>query len=82
MVYVVLFGGKCVCLFLMYVIGRMLGVDFIKIDVLVGVMEFIYVYLLVYDDLFVMDDDMLRCGKLICYIVFDEVIVILVGDVL
>lgn len=37
-------------------------------------------YLLIYDDLLVMDDDDLCCGKLINYKVFGEVIVILVGD--
>lgn len=47
----------------------------------VVVVEVIYVYLLIYDDLLCMDDDDLCYGKLIVYCVFDEVIVVLVGDV-
>lgn len=49
---------------------------------MVSVLEMVYFYFLVYDDLLVMDNDDLCRGKFICYIVFDEVIVILVGDVL
>lgn len=46
----------------------------------VCVFEMIYIYLLVYDDLFCMDDDDLRRGKFINYKVFGEVMVVLVGD--
>lgn len=82
MCYVVFGGGKWMCLLLVYVSGWIFGVDEYVLDVLVVVVELIYVYLLVYDDLLVMDDDVLCCGCFIMYIVFDEVIVILVGDVL
>lgn len=48
---------------------------------IVFVIEFIYIYFFIYDDLLVMDNDVLCRGKLINYVVFGEVIVILVGDV-
>lgn len=68
--------------FLVYVIGYMFGVSINMLDVFVVVVECIYVYLLIYDDLLVMDDDDLCCGLLICYVKFGEVNVIFVGDVL
>lgn len=82
MYYGVLLGGKCLCFFFVYVIGEMFGVCCIMLDVFVVVVECIYVYFLMYDDLLVMDDDDLCCGLLICYIKFGEVNVIFVGDVL
>lgn len=49
---------------------------------IVMVLEMIYMYSLIYDDLLVMDNDDYCCGKYINYKVFGDVIVILVGDVL
>lgn len=40
----------------------------------------VYMYFLIYDDLFVMDNDDFWRGKFINYKVFGEVLVILVGD--
>lgn len=60
----------------------MFGVSINTLDVFVVVVECIYVYLLIYDDLSVMDDDDLRRGLLICYVKFGEVNAIFVGDVL
>lgn len=71
--YGVLNGGKCLCFYFVYVMGCMMGVDKVDFDIFVVVIECIYSYLLVYDDLLVMDDDDLRCGCFICYIVYGEV---------
>lgn len=60
----------------------MFGVSINMLDVFVVVVECIYVYLLIYDDLSAMDDDDLRCGLSICYVKFGEVNAIFVGDVL
>lgn len=81
MVYVLFGGGKCIRFMLGMILFESKGVDLIFYIEVFLVVEMIYIYLFIYDDFFVMDDDILRCGKLIVYIVFDEVIVILVGDV-
>lgn len=68
MCYVVFGGGKCVCLLLCYVVGELIGVMEVVCNVVVVVLEMIYVYLFVYDDMLCMDDDVLCCGKLIVYV--------------
>lgn len=82
MCYVILGVGKCVWFLLVYVVGVLGEVFFEVFDGVSCVVEMIYVYLFVYDDMLCMDDDDLCCGCLIVYCVYDEVIVLLVGDVL
>lgn len=80
MLYFFEVGGKWLCFFIVLVVLNVYGKSE-KDGILVGcVVEMIYMYLLIYDDFFCMDDDDLCCGKLINYKVFGEVIVVLVGD--
>lgn len=81
MCYVVFVGGKCFCLVLFVVIGEWFGVFCEDFLFLVFVLEFIYIFSLVYDDLLVFDDDDLWCGCFMVYVVYDEVFVVFVGDV-
>lgn len=58
-------------------LGKIIDDDLVWV---VCVLELIYIYLLIYDDLLVMDNDDFCCGKLINYWVYGLGVVILVGD--
>lgn len=80
MCYFLLVGGKCLCLIFCLVICELLGGNIEMVMFIVCVLEMIYIMLLIYDDLFVMDNDDYCWGKLINYKVYGEDIVIFVGD--
>lgn len=80
--YVAMNGGKRVRPLLVYLTGKLLGVDQAQLDGPACAIELIHVYSLVHDDLPAMDDDELRRGKPTCHKAFDEATAILVGDAL
>ena len=82
MKYCSLLGGKRIRPFLVYSVGKMLGVGLAKLDACAAAIECIHAYSLVHDDLPAMDDDELRRGQPTVHIVFDEATAILVGDAL
>ena len=82
MKYCSLLGGKRIRPFLVYSVGKMLGVDLAKLDACAAAIECIHAYSLVHDDLPAMDDDELRRGQPTVHIAFDEATAILVGDAL
>lgn len=82
MKYCSLLGGKRIRPFLVYSIGKMLGVDLAKLDSCAAAIECIHAYSLVHDDLPAMDDDELRRGKPTVHIAYDEATAILAGDAL
>lgn len=77
-----LLGGKRVRPFLVYAVGRMLGVPAKRLDHAATAIECIHAYSLIHDDLPAMDDDELRRGQPTCHIAFDEAHAILAGDAL
>lgn len=82
MLYLLNVGGKCIWLVLLLFILDLLNIEYELGMKSVIVLEMIYIYLFIYDDLLVMDNDDYWWGKLINYKVYGEWIVILVGDVL
>lgn len=82
MSYSVLLGGKRIRPFLVYTVGKMLGVPTEKLDHCAAAVEAIHAYSLVHDDLPAMDNDNLRRGRPTCHIAFDEATAILAGDAL
>lgn len=80
--YGALLGGKRIRPFLVYSVGRMLGVSLEKLDACAAAIECIHAYSLIHDDLPAMDDDALRRGKPTVHIAFDEATAILAGDAL
>ncbi len=80
--YAVLLGGKRVRPFLVYSVGKLLGVPLEKLDHSAAAIEAIHAYSLVHDDLPAMDDDTLRRGQSTCHIAFDDATAILAGDAL
>lgn len=57
MCYFLLVGGKCLCLILCLVICELLGGNIEMVMFIVCVLEMIYIMFLIYDDLFLMDND-------------------------
>lgn len=80
--YGLLFGGKRVRPYLVYITGQMLGCQLDELDTPACAVECIHAYSLIHDDLPAMDDDELRRGKPTCHIQFDEATAILAGDAL
>ncbi len=80
--YGLLFGGKRVRPYLVYITGQMLGCQLDDLDTPACAVECIHAYSLIHDDLPAMDDDELRRGKPTCHIQFDEATAILAGDAL
>nr|WP_086939013.1 (2E,6E)-farnesyl diphosphate synthase [Thaumasiovibrio occultus] len=77
-----LLGGKRARPFLVYSVGKMLGVDLAHLDAPAAAIECIHAFSLIHDDLPAMDDDDLRRGQPTCHKAFDEATAILAGDAL
>ena len=82
MEYSLLIGGKRIRPFLVYSVGKMLGVAIEKLDACAAAIECIHAYSLIHDDLPAMDNDDLRRGKPTVHIAYDEATAILAGDAL
>lgn len=80
--YSTLLGGKRLRPFLVYTIGKMLGVNIDNLDVPAAAIECMHAYSLIHDDLPAMDNDNLRRGQPTCHIKFGESNAILAGDAL
>ncbi|WP_409420781.1 (2E,6E)-farnesyl diphosphate synthase [Pseudaeromonas sp. ZJS20] len=77
-----LLGGKRVRPFLVYAVGRMLGIADEVLDAPAAAIECIHAYSLIHDDLPAMDDDDLRRGHPTVHKAFDEASAVLAGDAL
>ena len=73
-------GGKRLRPTLVYLCGKLIGVDNHSLDHIAAAVEIIHCYSLVHDDLPAMDDDDMRRGKPSCHRAFNEATAILVGD--
>ncbi len=80
--YGTLLGGKRLRPFLVYAVGKMLGVSLANLDAPAAAIECIHAYSLIHDDLPAMDNDDLRRGQPTCHIRFGESHAILAGDAL
>lgn len=79
-VYTLFPGGKRLRPILVYLCGKIIGINQQSLDSIAAAIEFTHCYSLVHDDLPAMDDDDLRRGKPSCHRAFDEATAILVGD--
>ncbi|GIU13401.1 MULTISPECIES: (2E,6E)-farnesyl diphosphate synthase [unclassified Shewanella] len=77
-----LIGGKRIRPFLVYAVGKMLGVKLSTLDTCAAAVECVHAYSLIHDDLPAMDNDALRRGQPTVHIAFDEATAILAGDAL
>ena len=78
--YAVLDGGKRVRPLLAFAAGELAGAEAARVNVAAAAVELIHAYSLVHDDMPCMDDDVLRRGKPICHVQYDEATALLVGD--
>ena len=76
----VLGGGKRIRPLLAFAAGELSEADEERVTIAAVAVELIHTYLLVYDDLPCMDDDVLRRGKPTCHIEYNEATALLVGD--
>ncbi|MCM8760449.1 MAG: polyprenyl synthetase family protein, partial [Candidatus Omnitrophica bacterium] len=80
--YSVFLGGKRIRPLIVFVVGRMLGVEEKKILPVACGIELIHNFSLIHDDLPAMDNDDYRRGKKTCHRKFNEAVAILAGDAL
>ena len=80
MVYALFPGGKRLRPVLVYLCGKLLGVNLHSLDIIAAAIELTHCYSLIHDDLPAMDNDDIRRGKPSCHRAFDEATAILAGD--
>lgn len=78
--YSIFVGGKRLRFYFILVMYQMYKEDFEFIIFVVVVIEMLYIYILIYDDLLDIDDDDFCWGKKFCYVMFGDGVVFLVGD--
>ena len=78
--YAALGGGKRVRPLLVFAAGEVAGADVDRLDIAASAVECIHAFSLVHDDMPCMDDDVLRRGRPIVHVEYDEAIALLAGD--
>jgi geranylgeranyl pyrophosphate synthase len=80
--YAVLSGGKRYRSFFLQLVGEMFSVSQKKLLILGSVIEMIHAYMIIHDDLPIIDNDDYRRGKLSCHKKYDESTTLIAGNAL